>query len=165
MKVERQRAIALILRRRDVASQAELARLLRARGLRVTQATLSRDLEDLGAFKARLPDGRAAYRLPEEPPADGERVRRILAEFVTDIEASGNMVVVKTPPGSANTVGRALDAVPPAGVLGTLAGDDTLLIVCREGVRGRTVAAALRRLAGGPWAAAERSSAGREGSS
>jgi transcriptional regulator of arginine metabolism len=149
LKLQRQRRIAQILRQRAVESQAELARLLRERGERVTQATLSRDLEELGAFKARLPNGQTAYRLPEEPPdAKGDWLRRMLAEFAIDIEASGNLVVVKTPPGGAQAVARAIDGSTLEGVLGTVAGDDTILVVSREGVAGETVARRLRRLAG-----------------
>lgn len=148
MKAERQRRIVQLLRRRQVGSQAELARLLRGHGEGVTQATLSRDLEDLGAFKVRLPDGRVAYRLPEEPVANGDRLQRMLREFVVEVDASGNLVVVKTPPGGAQPVARALDAAPLDGVIGTVAGDDTVMIVCREGVRGEAVARRLRRLAG-----------------
>lgn len=148
MKAERQRRIVQILRARPVGSQAELAALLRARGERVTQATLSRDLEDLGAFKARLPDGVVAYRLPEDPAEGGDRLQRIMLEFVLEIQSSGNLVVVKTPPGCAHPVARALDTASVDGVLGTVAGDDTIMIVCREGVRGESVARRLRRLAG-----------------
>lgn len=148
MKAERQRRIVQLLRSRPVRSQAELARLLRARGDRVTQATMSRDLEDLGAFKVRQPDGRVAYRLPEDPGANGERLQRIMLEFVLEVEASGNLVVVKTPPGCAHPVARAIDTGAVDGVLGTVAGDDTIMIVCRDGVRGESVARRLRRLAG-----------------
>jgi transcriptional regulator of arginine metabolism len=149
MKAERQRRIAQILRRRPITSQAELARLLTSRGERVTQATLSRDLEELGAFKSRGSDGRVAYRLPDEPAApNGDRLRRMLIEFAEDIDASGNLALVKTPPGCAHAVARALDTSAVDGVLGTIAGDDTILVVCKEGVKGENVARRLRRLAG-----------------
>ena len=114
--------------------------MLRRHGEPVTQATLSRDLEELGAFKARLPDGRVAYRLPDEPPANGEHLRRMLVEFAHEIEPSGNLVVLRTPPGGAQPVARALDASPPKGVLATVAGDDTVLVVCTEGTAGSQVA-------------------------
>lgn len=164
LKTRRQRRIAQILRRQAVTSQAELARLLREHGERVTQATLSRDLEELGAFKARMPDGRAAYRLPEEPPSNGDWLRRMLTEFALEIESSGSLVVVKTPPGGASPVARAIDASSLPEVIGTVAGDDTILVICREGpgglrkrsgsppadeeVAGAVVARRLRRLAG-----------------
>jgi transcriptional regulator of arginine metabolism len=153
MKAQRHRRIAQILRRRAVTSQTELAELLRRRGEEVTQATLSRDLEELGAYKARLPDGRVAYRIPEEPPADAEHLRRMLLEFVAQIEASGTLVVLRTPPGCAQPVARALDTAGVKDILATVAGDDTVLVVCREGVAGRTVARRLETMA----AAADRS--------
>lgn len=149
MKAERQRRIVQVLRARPVTSQHELGRLLARRGERATQATLSRDLEELGAFKARLPDGHVAYRLPDEPPpANGDRLHRMLIEFALEIEASANMVVVKTPPGCAHPVARALDTAGATGILGTVAGDDTILIVCRDGVAGDEVARWLRTMAG-----------------
>src|SRR6266542_262291 len=99
VKAGRLRLIVRLLRRQAVTSQTELVALLRAQGEPVTQATLSRDLEELGAFKARLPDGQVAYRLPDEPPQNGDHLRRMLIEFVSDIDASGSLVVLRTPPG------------------------------------------------------------------
>jgi transcriptional regulator of arginine metabolism len=140
VKAQRHRTIAEILRNATVTSQAELVALLKRKGERVTQATLSRDLEELGAFKARLPDGRVAYRLPEDPPQNGDHMRRILAEFVIGVDSSGPMVVLRTPPGCAQPVARALDNSGDKDVIGTVAGDDTVLVLCREGVSGRAVA-------------------------
>jgi transcriptional regulator of arginine metabolism len=147
VKAQRQRRIVQILRSRAVGSQEELAKLLRRHGEKVTQATLSRDLEELGAFKAR-DNGRVVYRLPEEPPAGAEWLRHMLQEFTLEVASSGNLVVVKTPPGGANAVARALDNAVVEGVIGTVAGDDTILVVCAEAVRGQTVARRLRDLAG-----------------
>jgi transcriptional regulator of arginine metabolism len=147
MKAGRHRLIVRLLRRQAVTSQTELVALLRAQGEPVTQATLSRDLEELGAFKARLPDGRVAYRLPDEPPQNGEHLRRMLIEFVSDVEHSGSLVVLRTPPGCAQPVARALDTADVKDVLATVAGDDTVLVVCREGVAGRTVARRLETMA------------------
>lgn len=147
-KQVRQRRIVQILRSKDVSSQAELAKLLSRRGEPVTQATLSRDLEELGAIRSRGSNGAAVYRLPDEPPANGAWLERMLREFATEIEASGNLCVVKTPPGGANAVARALDSAGMTGVLGTLAGDDTIMVICREGVEGKTVARRLRTIAG-----------------
>lgn len=148
VKAQRQQAIARLLRRRPVTSQAMLGTLLRQRGLRVTQATLSRDLEELGAYKARMPDGRVAYRLPEDPAGSVDHLQRMLLEFASDVAASGPLVVIRTPPGCAQPVARALDTADVKDIIGTLAGDDTILIVCREGVAGRTVARRLEALAG-----------------
>jgi transcriptional regulator of arginine metabolism len=147
MKVERQRRIVQILRRRAISSQEELAALLRRNGERVTQATLSRDLEELGAIKVRE-NGGVVYRLPEEPSSTDDWLRRMLHEFAVEVESSANMVVVKTPPGGAQAVARALDAASLKDVIGTVAGDDTIILVCREGVRGQTVARKLRSMAG-----------------
>ncbi len=150
MKAARQRRIAALVRRRPITSQSELAELLRAQGETVTQATLSRDLEELGAFKARLPNGTVSYRLPDEPPPDGERLRRMIAEFVTGFDASGPLVVLRTPPGCAQPVARAIDTSNVKDIIATVAGDDTVLVVCREGVAGRTVARRLEALATSP---------------
>jgi len=148
MKASRHRRIVRLLRRQAVTSQAELAALLRAQGEPVTQATLSRDLEELGAFKARQPDGRVAYRLPEEPPQNGEHLHRMLVEFVSEVESSGPLVVLRTPPGCAQPVARAIDTGEVKDVIATVAGDDTVLVVCREGVSGGTVARRLEAMAG-----------------
>jgi transcriptional regulator of arginine metabolism len=147
MKAQRQRRIVQLLRRQPVSSQEELARLLRRHGEHVTQATLSRDLEELGAIRMRE-NGRVVYRLPDEPPAGDDWLRHMLQEFMLEVEASGNLVVVKTPPGGANAVARALDNTGVKDVIGTVAGDDTIMVVCREGVRGEAVARRLRTLAG-----------------
>ena len=147
MKVQRQRRIVQLLRRQKISSQEQLVELLGRNGERVTQATLSRDLEELGAVKVRE-NGRIVYRLPEEPPPGEDWLRRMLQEFAVDVESSGNLVVVKTPPGGANAVARALDGAGIKDVIGTVAGDDTILVVCREGVRGQTVARRLRSMAG-----------------
>jgi len=147
VKVQRQRRIVQLLRRQKISSQEQLVELLGRNGERVTQATLSRDLEELGAVKVRE-NGRIVYRLPEEPPPGEDWLRRMLQEFAVDVESSGNLVVVKTPPGGANAVARALDGAGIKDVIGTVAGDDTILVVCREGVRGQTVARRLRSMAG-----------------
>ena len=147
VKANRHRQIVRLLRRQAVTSQAELAALLRAQGDPVTQATLSRDLEELGAFKARMPDGRVAYRLPDEPPQNGEHLRRMLVEFVSEVDSSGPLVVLRTPPGCAQPVARAIDTGEVKDVIATVAGDDTVLVVCREGVAGRTVARRLESMA------------------
>jgi transcriptional regulator of arginine metabolism len=127
--------------------QRRIVQLLRRHGEQVTQATLSRDLEELGAVRMRE-NGRIAYRLPDEPPSGEDWLRHMLQEFMLEVEASGNLVVVKTPPGGANAVARALDNTGVKDVIGTVAGDDTIMVVCREGVSGQTVARRLRALAG-----------------
>lgn len=157
-KQARQRRIADVLRRREIESQAELARALARMGDSVTQATLSRDLEELGAIKVRVDGGRVVYRVPDEPPAAGDWLERMLQEFMLDIEASGNVCVVKTPPGGAQAVARALDNAAVPDVLGTIAGDDTIMVVAKEGTTGKAVARRLRSLAGRTGRTKERNS-------
>jgi len=153
LKAQRQRRIAQLLAERGVTSQRELVGLLAATGNPATQATVSRDLEELGAFKVRR-NGRVVYALPSPPPPGsppgpgGESLRRLLAGSVGDVETSGNIVIVHTPPGHAGMVASAIDGVAVEGIAGTVAGDDTILVVCRNGVPGRVVEGRLRGLAG-----------------
>ena len=119
----------------DIASQGELVALLADKGVEATQATVSRDLEELGIGKYRGADGRSTYVLP-----DSGGVAQMLRQFARTIDASGNLAVVRTPPGAAAAVGSAIDAADLPGVLATVQGDDTLLVVAREGVTGRQIA-------------------------
>lgn len=140
-KGERQKAILDVIAKAAVATQAELKGLLRARGIEADQATLSRDIRELGLVKAS--DDGAHYRYaPLEavaPPAH-MKASTILARLVRKIECSGNLVVVKTDPGEASPVGLALDRMGWPEVAGTVAGDDTLLVVAREGAPARKLA-------------------------
>ena len=138
-KAARQARIAALVQHGEVRSQAELAAMLAAEGVVVTQATLSRDLEDLGAEKVRQRGGVAVYALPTEgrptPFADVDadaRLARMLEELLVSAQASGQLVVLRTPPGGANLLASALDRTPPPDVIGTIAGDDTVLLICRE---------------------------------
>jgi len=151
VKRQRQQAIRDLVASSALRSQEEIREHLAALGYRATQSTISRDLEELGLVRARDDEGRLRYALPEQA-GNGHRppVRSLLAEFALSVEVSGNLVLVKTPPGAANAVAEGLDRGGVDGVLGTVAGDDTILIVAREGVRGATVAADLKRLAGLP---------------
>ena len=152
-KPERQRRIARLIAERAVTSQQELVELLAATGHPATQATVSRDLEELGAYKVRQ-GGHVVYALPPTsapgsvPGPGGDSLRRLLADSVGDTEASGNLVVVHTPPGFAGMVASAVDRAGLDGIAGTLAGDDTILVVCRQGVPAPTVEARLRQMAG-----------------
>ncbi|MEX2237448.1 MAG: arginine repressor [Dehalococcoidia bacterium] len=147
---QRRRRIAKLLEDQQVASQVQLVELLAGESIKATQATVSRDLDEMGAIKVRSTSGATVYALPEDdrlrPPTE-DRLRRVLAEFVIDIAASGNIVLVTTGPGSAHVVASAIDRSSIEGVLGTVAGDDTLLVVVSEEVPGRTVAAALAKMA------------------
>lgn len=148
MKRRRQQAILDLVRREPLGSQAAILRRLRKQGFEVTQPTVSRDLEELGLVRSRDERGRLRYALPGEA-ANGhgpERLHRALAEYVVGLEPSDNLVVVRTPPGSANTVAQVIDQVGLKDVIGTVAGDDTILLVAREGVRGTTVLRLLQSL-------------------
>jgi len=144
-----------LLRTRRIHSQGELAALLEAEGVGVTQATLSRDLEELGAAKLRGVDGGpGAYVVPDEgePPlrasqAAPARLVRLLAELLVDAEASGNLAVLRTPPGAAQFLASALDRSGLPFILGTIAGDDTILAISRDPDGGEALAARLRDLA------------------
>jgi transcriptional regulator of arginine metabolism len=155
LKAARQRALAELLRSRQVSSQALALDHLRLQGFDATQATVSRDLEDLGAVKVRGPDGRLVYALPEPESGAGPRqdeIRRMLGALLLAIVPSGNLVVLRTPPGHANALASALDRAGLAGVAGTVAGDDTVLVVCAERTPGRAVARQLAALAVEPTA-------------
>jgi len=150
-KHQRQHRIGNLLESRVVASQAQLVELLAADGVEATQTTVSRDLEDLGAVKVRLPGGETAYALPELPTqqiAPVDHLRRVLGEWVVEISHSANLVVLRTPPGSAHVVGSALDRSGRPDVLGTVAGDDTVLVVVDERQGGAVVADELALIAG-----------------
>ena len=137
-KAARQAQVIALLEARQVTSQTELARLLGAAGVQVTQATLSRDLDELGAIKVRGPAG-AVYALPPEGSPRGgtaaavdARLAKLLEELLVSAEAVGGMVVLRTPPGGAHLLGSALDRAGLPDVAGTVAGDDTVLLVCRQ---------------------------------
>ena len=149
-RTRRQRLVAELIRTDTIGSQDELVQRLAAAGLAATQATISRDLDELGAVKVRR-GGVQAYALPETVGGrdwSAERLKRVLGEWLVSAEAAGPLVVVRTPPGSAHLVGVALDAAPPPGVAGTIAGDDTLFVAVRDTAAPQGVAETLRALAG-----------------
>lgn len=150
-KPQRQHRIAKLLADHAVTSQAHLVELLAADGVAATQATVSRDLEDLGAIKVRVAGGDSAYAIPELPAnqrAPEDHLRRVFGDWVVEVAHSGNLVILRTPPGSAHVVASALDRSALPDVLGTVAGDDTLLVVVTEGAGGAAVARELSDLAG-----------------
>jgi transcriptional regulator of arginine metabolism len=150
-KNQRQHRITRLLESQAVTSQGQLVALLADLGVEATQTTVSRDLEDLGAVKVRLPGGDTAYALPELPVhqiAPEDHLRRVLGEWVVEVAHSGNLVVLRTPPGSAHVVGSALDRSGLDAVIGTVAGDDTVLVVVDESVGGLAMAARLGQVAG-----------------
>jgi len=150
LKAARQRALTALLRSRQVSSQARVLDHLRLQGFDATQATVSRDLEDLGAVKVRGPDGRLVYALPEPEAVQGtahDEIRRVLGALLLAIVPSGNLVVLRTPPGHANVLASTLDHAGLAGIAGTIAGDDTVLVVCAERTPGRAIARQLAAMA------------------
>ena len=150
-KNQRQHRLAQILETSAVTSQAQLVELLAGVGVMATQATVSRDLEEMGAVKVRVPGGETVYAIPElahERVAPEDHLRRVCSEWVVDVACSANIVILRTPPGSAHVVASALDRAGLTDVLGTVAGDDTVLVVVTEGVRGSEAAERLRALAG-----------------
>ncbi len=188
-KTARHAQIAAILAHADppVRSQEELAERLGQHGVRVTQATLSRDLEELGAVRLRAADGGLVYALPGEaggpgslpgglgyalpgeaggpgslpgglaeapaapagdlPPEPSGRLARVAAELLVTAEASANLVVLRTPAGAAQFLASVLDHSAWASILGTVAGDDTVLVIARDPAGGADLARALLRLA------------------
>ncbi|WP_327009569.1 arginine repressor [Dactylosporangium sp. NBC_01737] len=133
-KAARHDRIAALIRGSAVRSQTELAELLSGDGIQVTQATLSRDLEELRAVKVRgeylIPeDGERALRPAEEAPT---RLIRLLRELLTGVDCSGNLVVLRTPPGAAQFLASAIDRTGLPDIVGTIAGDDTIMVVARE---------------------------------
>lgn len=142
----RRRIIRSLLTDHDIRSQGDIVALLAQRGLEVTQATVSRDLASLGAHK----DG-TRYVLGEGSDQDGAEfaLAGIIDAFVISIEPSGNLVVLKTPPGAAQVVAAALDRVSYDAVAGCVAGDDTVLVVVSERGDGRELAQRLQDLGAG----------------
>ena len=140
-KGQRQRVIADWLRERGIGSQEELVALLAAAGVTATQATVSRDLDELGAVRVRR-DGATRYVLPDAGFA-ATKLDRLLGEWVDAIIPAGNLLVLRTPPGSANLVANALDQAHVPDIAGTIAGDDTIFVALAEGVDARDAAARL----------------------
>jgi transcriptional regulator of arginine metabolism len=139
----RQARIVTLLSSNSVRSQSELATMLAEEGIEVTQATLSRDLEELGAVKLRGADGgTGVYVVPEDgSPVRGvsggtDRMARLLNDLLVSTDASGNLAVLRTPPGAAHYLASAIDRAALPHVVGTIAGDDTIFVVAREPMTG-----------------------------
>ena len=150
-KTQRQHRVIQILEQHAVASQGQLVQLLADAGVDATQATVSRDLEEIGAVKVRAAGGDSIYAVPELPKdrvAPEEHLRRVLGDWVVEVAASANLVVVRTPPGSAHVVASALDRASLPEIVGTVAGDDTIMVVASERVGGAKLARRLSGLAG-----------------
>jgi len=146
----RQKAIADLIRGASIASQEEVTSRLRELGYAVTQATVSRDLDQLGAVKVKRA-GVHAYALPDQMGASdwaASRLQHILSEWAQSVEAAGNMIVIKTPPGSAHLVSLAIDQSDLPEIAGTVSGDDTLFVVVRDGVTVGAITKRFRELSG-----------------
>ncbi|MGH3478290.1 MAG: arginine repressor [Nocardioidaceae bacterium] len=149
-KAARQQLIVDLVSTRPVRSQSELAALLAESGLSVNQATLSRDLVDLDAVKIRDRSGALVYAVPGEggdrtplvtdTEAAGARLARLCGELLVSAEASANLVVLRTPPGAAQFFASAIDHAERPDLLGTIAGDDTVVVICRDPRGGAAVA-------------------------
>jgi transcriptional regulator of arginine metabolism len=148
LKTRRQRAIADLIRGQSPASQDELAERLAGLGFAVTQATISRDLDQLGAVKVRR-GGQLGYALPGhagDPP--GPQLAAVFRDWVRAVEPAANLVVIKTPPGSAHLVGVVLDRGEVPDIVGTICGDDTIFAACRSATQAQKLAQHLGTLAG-----------------
>lgn len=134
MKDRRQRAILTLVATRPIHSQEELAALLDRQGFATTQATVSRDIRELGLVKVPIKDDEALFKyvVPSATVNYVSRLHRVVAELVETVEGSVNLIVLKTPPGSAQMVASALDEAAWPDVLGTVGGDDTILVVVRS---------------------------------
>jgi len=153
-RAARQARITALVSTREVRSHTELAALLAAEGIEVSTATLSRDLEELGAVKLRAADGGAGvYVVPEDgSPVRGvsggtDRLSRLLGELLVSTDHSGNIAVLRTPPGAAHYLASALDRASLPEVVGTIAGDDTIAVIAREPMTGAELAAKIESLA------------------
>lgn len=155
-RAARRDLIIQLIRSSAVASQSDLVELLRDRGIEVTQATVSRDLDELGAVKTLASDGRLLYAVPAEGGEDrlqadeledlNARLIRVAEDTMVSIAHSGNLVVLRTPPGAAQYLASAFDHSHLQDVIGTIAGDDTIMLVVAEHSTGAAVADRLQQL-------------------
>jgi transcriptional regulator of arginine metabolism len=143
-KNQRQRTIADLIRGQRLSNQEELADRLAGLGYAVTQATISRDLDQIGAVKVRR-SGQVSYALPDQVQGTaGPRLAAVFRDWVRSIDTAANLVVIKTPPGSAHLVGVVLDQSEMTEIVGTICGDDTIFVACRDGQSADNLAAKLR---------------------
>jgi transcriptional regulator of arginine metabolism len=144
-KFDRQGVILRLVRDHRLSTQEEVAEALRREGLEAVQATISRDIAQLGLVKVRDEDGRLVYALPGA--ADLDRLSELtsaLRRWAVSLDPSANLLVIRTPPGYANALARAIDQAQLPDVLGTVAGDDTITVIAREGVKGADIERELR---------------------
>ena len=141
---ERHAAIQRLVRDQPLSTQTELAEALRAEGHEVVQTTVSRDIHELGLIKVRHESGRLIYAFPEDNGAYSEELSDALTRWVLTLEPSGNLVVVVTPYGYASALAQAIDVAKHPHIAGTIAGENTVLLVAREPMTGIELADALR---------------------
>ncbi|WP_333871061.1 arginine repressor [Desulforamulus putei] len=134
MKAQRQAKILEIVRERTIETQEELAAALRAEGFEVTQATVSRDIKELSLIKIPGENNTSYYASPDEPMmrrGNEDRLRRLVRMSLTDINSSENLIIIKTPPGEAQGMASAIDHAHWPEIIGTVAGDDTILVITK----------------------------------
>ena len=150
-KNQRQHRISELIEREVISTAAQIVTRLQSEGMAATQATVTRDLQELGTIKVRDEHGSRRIviaAVPNVSSAPLDHLRRMMGEWVVSVENSGNLVVVRTPPGCAHVVASALDRSALEGVLGSVAGDDTILVISNEERGGTTLAMEFRALAG-----------------
>jgi len=150
-KPQRQQRISELLEREIISTAAQIVTRLQAEGIAATQATVTRDLQDLGTVKVRDLHGSRRIVIASTPAVSSapvDHLRRMMGEWVGSVDNSGNLVVVRTPPGCAHVVASALDRSAIEGVLGSIAGDDTILVIADEARGGKALAQEFRQLDG-----------------
>jgi transcriptional regulator of arginine metabolism len=144
-KFERQGAILKLVGERQLSTQSDVVEALRDEGLEAVQATVSRDIAQLGLVKVRGEQGRLVYALPGAGDLDRlSELAAALRRWVVALEATGNLVVLRTPPGCANALARVIDDIALPEVAGCIAGDDTIFLAAREGYPATELAEQLR---------------------
>lgn len=148
MKARRQQAILEVVSRERCSSQEDILAHLGAIGMRSTQSTISRDIEELGL--ARIHDAAGMrYVVSGEEPTNGSQrgaLRQLLREFAVSMTPSANLLVITTPPGAANILAEGIDRTPIEQIAGTIAGDNTILVISREGIDAREIRTTLRKI-------------------
>lgn len=129
MKARRHMKIRQLIAEKPIETQEELAELLEHEGFKVTQATVSRDIKELRLIKVLTDGGKYCYALPDRPPFSTNHLLRVFKESVSEINSSGNLIVIKTLSGTASAVAEAIDGLGWKDILGTIAGDNTILVV------------------------------------
>ncbi len=150
MKTQRHAAIVKIVRRDTMASQEQLRELLQGEGFDVTQATLSRDIRELGLAKVAASDGGSHYALPDSGTVIRPHLEQLLPATLVSLDGVGPLLVLKTPAGGAQALGLALDGAGWNEIIGTIAGDDAVLVITRSERARRAVQTRLKQAAGLP---------------